>query len=59
MILKVTVQKGGADIFSVNIDVRKPDELSTGVKAALDELHRVKPKTPLLDGDIQVKLEKA
>lgn len=59
MILRVTVLKGGADIFSVNIDVRKPDELSTGVKAALDEFHRLKPKTPLLDGDIQVRLEKA
>jgi len=59
MILKVTVQKGGAHIFSVNIDVRKPGELSAGVKAALDELHRVSPKTSLLDGDIQVKLERA
>jgi hypothetical protein len=59
MILKVTVLKGGADIFSVNIDVRKPADLSTGVKAALDELHRVNPKTSLLDGNIQIKLEKA
>jgi len=38
MILKVTVLKGGVDIFSVNIDVRQPSELSAGVKAALDEL---------------------
>ena len=41
MILKVTVLKNGADIFSVNIDVGKPSELSTGVKAALDELHKI------------------
>jgi hypothetical protein len=29
------------------------------VKAALDEFRRVSPKTPLLDGDLQIKLEKA
>jgi hypothetical protein len=44
MILKVTVLKGSVDIFSVNIDVRQPRELSTGVKAALDEFRRVSPK---------------
>jgi hypothetical protein len=59
MILKVTVFKDGADIFSVNIEVRQPGELSTGVKAALDEFHRVSPQTPLLDGDLQIKLDKA
>ena len=59
MILKVTVFKDGADIFSVNIDVRQPSELSTGVKGALDEFHRVQPQTPLLDGDLQIKLDKA
>jgi hypothetical protein len=59
MILKVTVLKDGADIFSVNIEVRQPGELSTGVKAALDEFHRVSPQTPLLDGDLQIKLDKA
>ena len=59
MILRVTVLKSGDDIFSVDIDVRQPSELSTGVKAALDELHRVNPKIPLLEGDIQIKLEKA
>lgn len=59
MILKVTVLKSGADVFSVDIEVRQPSELSTGVKAALDEFHRVSPKTPLLDGDIQIKLDKA
>ena len=59
MILKVTVLKSGVDVFSVDIDVRQPNELSTGVKAALDEFHRVSPKTPLLDGDIQIKLDKA
>jgi hypothetical protein len=59
MILKVTVLKGSVDIFSVNIDVRQPSELSTGVKAALDEFRRVNPKTSLLDGDIQIKLDKA
>ncbi|HUZ91928.1 MAG TPA: hypothetical protein VMU78_08520 [Methylocella sp.] len=59
MILKVTVLKSGVDVFSVNIDVRQPGELSTGVKAALDEFHRVNPKTPLLDGDLQIKLTKA
>ena len=58
MILKVTVLKQGVDIFSVDIDVRQPADLSTGVKAALDEFHRVSPKTPLLDGDIQIKLDK-
>jgi hypothetical protein len=59
MILKVTVLKDGADIFSVNIEVRQPGELSTGVKAALDEFRRVSPHTPLLDGGIQIKLDKA
>jgi hypothetical protein len=59
MILKVTVRKGINDIFSVNVDVRKPAELSTGIKAALDELQRVSPKTSLMDGDIQIKVEKA
>ena len=59
MILKVPVLKGNVDIFSVNIDVRQPSELSTGVKAALDEFRRVSPKTSLLDGDIQIKLDKA
>ena len=33
MILKVTILKNEDDIFSVNIDVRQPSELSTGVKA--------------------------
>ena len=59
MILKVTVLKGIVDIFSVNIDVRQPSELSTGVKAALDDFRRVSPKTSVLDGDIQIKLDKA
>ena len=59
MTLKVTVLKNGVDIFSVDIDVRQPSELSTGVKAALDELRRVSPKTSLLGGDIQIKLDKA
>jgi len=59
MILKVTVLKSGVDVFSVNINVGQPSELSTGVKAALDEFHRVNPKTSLLDGNIQVKLDKA
>jgi hypothetical protein len=59
MILKVTVLQKGVDIFSVNIDVRHPGELSTGVKAALDELHRVRPNLPLLDGDLQIQLTKA
>ena len=59
MILNVTVVKSGVDVFSVNIDVRQQSELSTGVKAVLDEFHRVSPKTPLLDGDIQIKLDKA
>ena len=35
MTMKVTVLKNGVDIFSVDIDVRQPSELSTGVKAAL------------------------
>lgn len=59
MILKVTVLKSGVEVFSVDIDVGQPGELSTGVKAALDEFHRVSPKTPVLDGDIQIKLDKA
>jgi hypothetical protein len=59
MILKVTVQKSGVDVFYVDINVGQPSELSTGVKAALDEFHRVRPKTSLLDGDIQIKLDKA
>jgi hypothetical protein len=59
MILKVTVLRSGVDVFSVNINVGQPSELSTGVKAALDELHRVNPKTSLLDGNIQIKLDKA
>jgi hypothetical protein len=59
MILKVTVLKKGADIFSVNIDVGSPSELSTGIKAALDELHKVNPKASLLDGDLQIRLDKA
>jgi hypothetical protein len=59
MILKVTVLKNEVDVFSVDIDVRQPGELSTGVKATLDEFHRVSPKTPLLDGDIQIRLDKA
>jgi hypothetical protein len=59
MILKVTISQKGVDVFSVNIDVRQPSELSTGVKAALDEFHRVSPKTPLLEGGIQIKLDKA
>ena len=37
----------------------QPSELSTGVKAALDEFHRVSPKTSLLEGDLQIKLDKA
>jgi hypothetical protein len=44
MILKVTVLKNEVDVFSVDIDVRQPGELSTGVKAALDEFHRVSPR---------------
>jgi hypothetical protein len=59
MILKVTVFKEGNDVFSVDINVQQPSELSTGVKAALDEFHRVSPHTPLLDGDLQIKLDKA
>jgi hypothetical protein len=59
MILKVTVLKSGVDVFSVNINVGQRSELSTGVKAALDEFHRVNPKTSLLDGNIQIKLDKA
>ena len=58
MILKVTVLKSGVDVFSVNIDVREQAELSTGVKAALDEFHRLSPKTKLLGGDILIKLDK-
>jgi hypothetical protein len=58
MILKVTVFKSGTDIFSIHIDVRDASELGTGVKAALDELRRLKPQTPLLEGDIQVRIEK-
>jgi hypothetical protein len=58
MILKVTVLKNGADIFSVNIDVGRPSELSTGVKAALDELHRIGTKASLLDSHIEIKLDK-
>ncbi|HUB65450.1 MAG TPA: hypothetical protein VL996_13575 [Methylocella sp.] len=59
MILKVTVAKNGADIFSVNIEVRDQNELSTGVKVALDEFHRVNPKTSLLDGKVQIKIDRA
>ena len=59
MILKVTVLKSGVDIFSVDINVDQPSELSTGVKAALDEFHRVSRKTSLLDGDVQIRLDKA
>jgi hypothetical protein len=58
MILKVMVLKSGDDIFSVHIDVRDQTELSTGVKAALDEFQRLSPKTKLLGGDIQIKLDK-
>jgi hypothetical protein len=59
VILKVTVFKSGVDVFSVDINVHQASELSTGVKAALDEFHRVSPKTPLLEGDLQIKLDKA
>lgn len=59
MILKVTVLKNGVDIFSVDIDVKQPSELSAGVKAALDEFHRVSPKTPVLDGGLQIQIDKA
>jgi hypothetical protein len=59
MILKVTVFKDGNDVFSVDINVQQPSELSTGVKAALDEFYRVSPHTQLLDGNIQIKLDKA
>lgn len=48
MILKVTVLKSGDDVFSVHIDVGHQTELSTGVKAALDEFQRLSPKTKLL-----------
>ena len=41
------------------MDVRRPIDLSTSVKAALDEFRRVSPKTSLLDGDIDIKLDKA
>ena len=58
-ILKVTVLKQGVDVFSVNIDVPKPGDLSTGVKAALDEFRRTNPHISVLDGDLVVKLEKA
>jgi hypothetical protein len=58
MILKVTVLKSGDDIFSVHIDVRDQAELSTGVKAALDELQRLRPKTKLLGGDVLIMLDK-
>jgi len=58
-ILKVTVLKQGVDVFSVNIDVPKSGDLSTGVKAALDEFHRTNPHIPVLDGHIEIKLEKA
>ncbi len=58
MILKVTVLKSGDDVFSVHIDVRDQTELSTGVKAALDEFQRLSPKTKLLGGDILIKLDK-
>ena len=58
MILKVTVLRSGADVFSVHIDVRDQTELSTGVKAALDEFQRLSPKTKLLGGDILIMLDK-
>lgn len=58
MILKVTVLKSGDDVFSVHIDVSHQTELSTGVKAALDEFQRLSPKTKLLGGDIHIKLDK-
>ena len=58
MILKVTVLKSGDDVFSVHIDVRDQTELSTGVKAALDEFQRLSPKTKLLGGEILIKLDK-
>jgi hypothetical protein len=48
MILKVTVLKSGDDVFSVHNDVCHQTELSTGVKAALDEFQRLSPKTKLL-----------
>ncbi len=59
MILKVTVFKSGVDVFSVDINVQQSNELSSGVKAALDEFHRVSPKTSLVDGDLQIRLDKA
>ncbi len=58
MILKVTVLKSGDDVFSVHIDVGHQTELSTGVKAALDEFQRLSPKTKLLGGNIHIKLDK-
>jgi|GEM_PF-1315192 hypothetical protein len=58
MILKLTVLKNGDDVFSVHIDVRDQTELSTGVKAALDEFQRLSPKTKLLGGDILILLDK-
>jgi hypothetical protein len=58
MILKVTVLRSGNDVFSVHIDVRDQTELSTGVKAALDECQRLSPKTKLMGGDILIKLDK-
>ncbi|WGJ13344.1 hypothetical protein QEV83_11600 [Methylocapsa sp. D3K7] len=58
MILKVTVLKSGDDVFSVHIDVGHQTELSTGVKAALDEFQRLSPKTKLLGGNILIKLDK-
>ena len=58
MILKLTVLKSGGDVFSVHIDVRDQTELSTGVKAALDEFLRLSPKTKLLGGDVLIKLDK-
>jgi hypothetical protein len=59
MIFTVTVFKKGKKVFAVDINVGQPGELSTGVKAALDEFHRVSPETSLLDGDLEIKLDKA
>ena len=59
MIFKVTVFKGGSEVFSVNINVAHLGEFSTGVKAAVDEFHRLKPQTSLTDGDLNIKIEKA
>jgi hypothetical protein len=58
LIVKVTVLKNGVDIFLVEIDVQLPSDISTGVKAALDEFRRVSPNTSLLDGDVDIKLNK-